>query len=57
MSKNQLCVFLYTIHKMSDTKYSVVAAVKAKKNIAIIDDDWIGDSLSDDGEKISNVSV
>eukprot|EP01036_Dinobryon_divergens_P022122 gene22122-30356_t len=33
---------------MSDTKYSVVAAVKAKKNIAIIDDDWIGDSLSDD---------
>ena len=38
---------------MSDTKYSVVAAIKAKKNIAIIDDDWIGDSLSDDGEKIS----
>ena len=36
-------------NNMSDTKYSVVAARVVKKNIAIIDDDWIGDSLSDDG--------
>jgi hypothetical protein len=38
---------------MSDTKYSVVAARVVKKNIAIIDDDWIGDSLSDDGVHFS----
>jgi len=34
---------------MSDTKYSVVAAINSTKNFDVIDDDWIGDSLSDDG--------
>lgn len=35
---------------MSDTNFQVVAAVMNKKNIAVVDDDWIGDSLSDDGD-------